>query len=73
MVQLNRPDVQKVVLHALLEDPAVQALVNDRNRVTLLTCRCFVVILSQWLRLLKAPAQGHTAPILVQSPLYDGT
>ncbi|KAK9908212.1 hypothetical protein WJX75_004308 [Coccomyxa subellipsoidea] len=30
---LNRPDVQKVVLHALLEDPAVQALVNDRNRV----------------------------------------
>ncbi|CAL8469492.1 g9033 [Coccomyxa elongata] len=30
---LNRPDVQKVVLCALLEDPTVQDLIRDRNRV----------------------------------------
>lgn len=30
---LNRPDVQKVVLSALLEDPTVQDLIRDRNRV----------------------------------------
>lgn len=34
-VQLNRPDVQKVVLCALLEDPTVQDLIRDRNRVIL--------------------------------------
>ena len=33
--QLNRPDVQKVVLSALLEDPTVQDLIMDRNRVCL--------------------------------------
>ena len=31
--QLNRPDVQTVVLQALLEDPNVQDLIHDRNLV----------------------------------------
>ncbi len=37
MVQLNQPNVQSVVLRHLLEDPTVQTLINDRNRVSLLS------------------------------------
>ncbi len=32
-IQVNRPDVQSVVLRALLEDESVQALLHDRNLV----------------------------------------
>ena len=32
-MQLNKPEVQTVVLQALLEDPNVQDLIHDRNLV----------------------------------------
>lgn len=46
LLQVNRPDVQRVLLTALLEDPNFQDLLQDRNQA----CNTLLAVLFSLIR-----------------------
>jgi hypothetical protein len=54
LLQVNRPEVQRVLLTALLEDPNFQGLLQDRNQARINT---------SWLRCLLQPAKVPAGPV----------